>query len=195
MARLAQIAKRTSIGVMIALATALCMIAAPAMAAGRDQGLLEIRIKDHREAIGDFAQFDINIDKISVSPKPGMMFWQTGWKDLTPSRATVDLTRHIGTNTARVFHAAVAAGAFDAFHLKLKSINAVLKKNRRAASVKNSLGPVKLSFEVPSQGETLLILDLVVSDFSDHPPRGYELAFNGYELYVNGKLIEKIPPG
>jgi hypothetical protein len=34
-----------------------------------------------------------------------------------------------------------------------------------------------------------------VLDMSDHPPRSYELAINGYELYTNGKLIDKIPPG
>jgi hypothetical protein len=38
-------------------------------------------------------------------------------------------------------------------------------------------------------------VDLVVSDFSDHPPRGYELAIRGYELYTNGKLVGKVPPG
>jgi hypothetical protein len=48
---------------------------------------------------------------------------------------------------------------------------------------------------VPAHGETLLVLDLVVTDFSDHPPRGYELGIKGYELFTNGKLIQKVPPG
>jgi hypothetical protein len=30
---------------------------------------------------------------------------------------------------------------------------------------------------------------------SDHPPRGYELEIQGYELFTNGKLIQKVPPG
>jgi hypothetical protein len=54
---------------------------------------------------------------------------------------------------------------------------------------------VKLAFNVTPQGKTLLIIDLVVTDFSDHPPRGYELGLRGYELYTNGKLIERVPPG
>ncbi len=177
-----------------ALVFVFCIIAASAIAAGRDQGVLEIQVKDHREAIGDFAKFGITIDKISISPKPGLMFWQTGWEDLIPSTPTVDLTQYVG-KTARVFHAAIKAGAFDAFHVKIKSIAAVLKKKPRNAPVKNTLGPVKLSFEVPIEGETVLILDLVVTDFSDHPPRGYELGIKGYELYTNGKLIDKVPPG
>jgi hypothetical protein len=54
---------------------------------------------------------------------------------------------------------------------------------------------VKLSFTVPAKGETILIIDLTVIDMSDHPPRGYELGLKGYELFTNGKLIQKIPPG
>ena len=54
---------------------------------------------------------------------------------------------------------------------------------------------MKSSFDVRPRGETLLILDLVVTDFSDHPPRGYELGLKGFELYTNGKPTEKIPPG
>ncbi|MGH7816587.1 MAG: hypothetical protein ACREOR_04290, partial [Candidatus Binatia bacterium] len=61
--------------------------------------------------------------------------------------------------------------------------------------IKNAIGPVKLSFDVRRRNETSLIIDLVVTDFSDHPRRGYELAIKGYELYTNGKLVEKIPPG
>ena len=164
-------------------------------AAGSRQGTLEIQIKDHREAIGDFAKFIVKIDKFSISPTPGIMFWRTGWKELTPSTSSVDLTQVTGDKVARVFRGALDAGTFDAFHLELKDINAVLKKTERAVLVKNTLRPAKLSFEVPSRGETILILDLAVTDFSDHPPRGYELGIKGLELYTNGKLIEKIPPG
>ena len=195
MARLAQIKTGSSLFRIAALAIALGFIAAPAQAAGQDQGVLEIQIRDHRDAIEDFAKLNITIETISISPKPGLMFWQTGWKNLTPSAATVDLTQYIGKKTARVFRAPINAGAFDAFQLKLKNINAVLKKNGRSAPVKNTLGTVKLSFEVPARGETVLILDLVVTDFSDHPPRHYELGMRGYELYTDGKLVDKIPPG
>jgi hypothetical protein len=39
-----------------------------------------------------------------------------------------------------------------------------------------------------------IILDLTVMDMSDHPPQAYELQWAGYEVYSNGKLIDKIPP-
>ncbi len=172
-----------------------CFFVNPALAAESKYGVLEIQIKDHREAIGDFAKLDIVLDKVLISPKAGLMFWQTGWKELQPSVAAVDLTQYIGKKTARVFRGEINPGSFDALHLKIKSIDALLKKTRRSAAVKNTIGAVKLSFQVPAKGETVVVLDLVVTDFSDHPPRGYELSIRGYELYSNGALIQKVPPG
>jgi hypothetical protein len=166
-----------------------------APAAEREQGILEIQIKDHRDAIGDFDKLIVTVDKISVSPRPGLKFWQTGWKDLAVTSEPVDLTKYVGKKTAQVFRAPIDAGAFDAFHLKIKNTAGTLKKTQRKAPVKNTIGPFKLVYEVRPNTETLLILDLVVSDMSDHPPRGYELSLKGYELFMNGKLIEKIPPG
>ena len=166
-----------------------------AHAAEREQGILEVQIKDHRDAIGDFDKLIITIDKISVSPKPGVKFWQTGWKDLAVTSEPVDLTKYVGEKTAQVFRASIEAGAFDAFHLRIKNTAGVLKRAQRKAPVKNTTGPFKLNYEVRPNTETLLILDLVVTDLSDHPPRGYELGLKGYELFINGKLIEKIPPG
>src|SRR5205807_3609367 len=104
-------------------------------------------------------------------------------------------TRLQGDWSSDVCSSDLDPGSFDAFNLKIRSIDALLKKNRRAAPIRNTIGAVKLSFQVPAKGETILVLDLVVTDFSDHPPRGYELSIRGYELYTNGKLVEKIPPG
>jgi len=179
------------------LITALLIFASAihAQAAEREQGILEIQIKDHRDAIGDFDKLIVTIDQIAISPKPGLKFWQTGWKDLAVTSEPVDLTQYIGKKTAQVFRAPIDAGAFDAFHLKIKNIAGVLKKGRRKAPVKNTIGRFKLNYDVRPNSETLLILDLVLSDMSDHPPGGYELSLRGYELFMNGKLIEKIPPG
>jgi hypothetical protein len=168
---------------------------APGVAGQPEQGTFEVRIKDHRDAIDDFSRLLLEIDKVAISPKPGLRFWQTSWKELSPSQASLDLTKYVGRDSARIFRADLDAGAFDGFHLKIKSIDGLLKKNKRTAPVKNTIGPVKLSFDIAARAETLLVLDLTVIDFSDHPPRGYELSLKGYELYSNGKLIDKIPPG
>jgi hypothetical protein len=121
------------------LLTAFCLFALPALAAERDQGVLEIRLKDHREAIDDFAKFDITVDKILINPKTGLKFWQTGWKEFTPSIPTIDLTEYIGKKTASIFHRGIDAGSFDGFHLKLKNIDALLKKKHGATLVKNTM--------------------------------------------------------
>ncbi len=160
-----------------------------------EQGMLEIQIKDHRDAIGDFAKLNVTVEKLLVSPKPGLRFWRTGWHELKAAPDIVDLTRFVDKKTARIYRGPIDAGSFDAFHVKIKTIEGLLKKNNRGTVVKNTVGPVQLSFDVRPRGETVLIIDLVVTDFSDHPPRGYELGVKGYELFTNGKLIEKIPPG
>jgi uncharacterized protein DUF4382 len=195
MAAIIEVRTRHLLFVLAQLGWLLCFVVAFSLAGERDQGVLEIRIKDHRDAIDDFSAFNITIDKIRLSPKPGLKIWQTGWQELTPATATVDLTQYVGKKTARVLRSAFDAGGFDAFEVKLKSIEAVLKKGQKKAPVKNILTPVQLAFEVPAKGETLLVLDLVVTDFSDHPPRGYELGIRGYDLHTNGKLISKVPPG
>ena len=164
-------------------------------AANPDQGLLEIRVKDHREAIGDFSRLTLKLGKISISPKPGLAFWKVAWRELSPAVQTIDLTKYTVKESVTIFKAMIDAGAFDAILLKLEGAEGVLKKSQRQAQVKNVLTPIKLPFTVERNGETLIIVDLVVLDMSDHPPRGYELGIKGYELYLNGKLIDKIPPG
>ena len=183
------------IGKILSALLLLAGVSNQVQAAEREQAILAIQIKDHRDAIGDFENLIVTIDKIAVSPKPGLKIWQTGWKEFAATSEPVDLTKYVGRKTAQVFRAPIDAGAFDAFHLKIKNTAGVLKKAQRKAPVKNTIGPFKLAYEVRPNTETLLILDLVVSDMSDHPPRGYELSLKGYELFMNGKLIERIPPG
>ena len=170
-------------------------LAARVAGAAEIQGTLEVRIKDHREAIGDFSQLLVTVDQLLISPKPGLKFWQTGWKGLAATPESIDLTKYAGKNSALIFRGSLSTGAFDAIHLKLKEIIGLLKKSQRSAKIKNTVGPIKLPFEIRGQSETTIVLDLVVTDMSDHPPRGYELEVRGYELYTNGKLVDKVPPG
>jgi hypothetical protein len=164
-------------------------------AADSREGVLEVRVKDHREAIGDFSRLTVTLGEILVSPKPGLKFWQLGWKSLPVAPTVVDLTRYVGKDSARIFRGSLDPGAFDAIHLKLKNVTGLLKKGQRDAPVKNTVGPIKFPFEIRPGSETIIILDLVVIDMSDHPPQGYELAIRGYELFDNGKLVDKVPPG
>jgi Domain of unknown function (DUF4382) len=179
---------------ILLLILALCL-AAPAAGAAESQGNFEVRIKDHREAIGDFSQLTLTVGELLISPKPGLKFWQSGWKGLAPAPESIDLTKYVGKTSARIFRGSLNTGAFDAIHLKFKEVSGLLKKGQRSTKIKNTVGPIKLPFEIRSQSETTIVLDLVVLDMSDHPPRSYELAIKGYELYTNGKLVDKVPPG
>jgi uncharacterized protein DUF4382 len=179
---------------VLILALAFLSVAAPTLSSGEEQSILEVRVKDHREAIGDFSKLILNFDAILVSPRPGLKFWQTGWTRLAPAIASLDLTKYVGKQ-ASVFRGSIPAGSFDAIHLKIKNIEATLTKNSRSTTVKNKIGPIKLTFATSARADTVIVLDLVVLDMSDHPPAGYELNLKGYELYTNGKLVEKIPPG
>jgi hypothetical protein len=167
----------------------------PAPGAAESQGTFEVRIKDHREAIGDFSQLTLTVGELLISPKAGVKFWQSGWRGLAAAPESIDLTKYVGKNSARIFRGSVNTGAFDAIHLKLKEVNGLLTKGQRSAKIKNAVGPIKFPFEIRAQSETVIVLDLVVMDMSDHPPRGYELGVKGYELYINGKLVDKVPPG
>jgi Domain of unknown function (DUF4382) len=178
-----------------AVLSSLLTISLATGSAQRPQGVLEIRVKDHREAISDFSALMLTIDKIAVSPKPGLRFWQARWQEVAPTTNSVDLSQHIGSKSARLFRGTLEPGAFEAVHLKLKGVEGTLKKSQTNVQIKNVIQPVQLNFEIMPQGETLIVLDLVVMDMSDHPPRAYELGVRGYELYTNGKLVDKIPPG
>src|SRR5207245_3560541 len=123
----------------------------PTPVATINQGIIEGQIKNHREAISDFAKLILNVDKVLISPKPGLMFWQSGWKRLAVSRQSIDLTKYVGKDSAPVFRGGVDAGSFDAIHLKLKEASGVLhKKSQRNVQIKNLVGPIKLAFEIRS---------------------------------------------
>ncbi len=165
-----------------------------ALTAQQPQGVLEIRLKDHRDAIGDFAGLHVITDSVSLSRTAGLSFWRSKWHDLKPSTESTDLTQYVGGQTALLFRGPIDAGSFDAFHLKIKRLEGTLRKTQRVVPVKNTVGAVALSFEVQPRKQTVLVIDLVVTDFSDHPPRGYELGLQGYELYIDSKRVAKIPP-
>lgn len=159
------------------------------------QGSLEVRVKDHREAIGDFRRLEIALDALRISPGREVPFRRREWRPLTLAAARVDLTRHVGGPGALVFRGAVSAGEFGAVDLQVGAVEAVLAATGGSARVENRIQPILFPFSINPGQATVIVLDLVVMDMSDHPPRGYELYIKGYELYRDGRLVEKIPPG
>ena len=159
------------------------------------QGILEVRIKDHREAIDDFAQLHVNVKTIRISPKDQLKSQQAGWKELQPSLSRLDLTQLTGGRSIKIYRAELPSGFFEALHLDLFKTEGTLNKDHRKVPIENRISPIRIPFSIRSRSETTIVLDLVVVDISDHPPRGYELHMKGYELYGDGRMIDKIPPG
>jgi Domain of unknown function (DUF4382) len=159
------------------------------------KGVLEVRIKDHRDAIDDFSQARVIIESIRLSPKVGIKFWQLGWIKLNPSLDQVDLTKFVHNTAATIFKGELDAGSFEGFDLKVRDVQGMLKRDGNESPIKNVLTPIALPFSVHPGEVTLIVLDLSVVDMSDHPPEAYELQLEGYEVFNNGKLVDKIPPG
>ncbi len=177
------------------LFVALCCAAPLACNRQGGKGLLEVQIKDHRAAIGDFSSANITVEFIRLSPKVGLKFWQMGWISLNPAVNRVDLTQFVGHSAATIFKAEIDSGSFEGLELKLNGVDGVLKKDSVPVPISNKLIPVALAFSVNPGEVTRIVLDLSVMDMSDHPPEAYQLQLLGYAVYSNGRLINKIPPG
>ena len=153
----------------------------------KGKGTLEVKIKDHREAIDDFAKLDVPIELIRTKPSGD-------WIDAKPDLHSIDLTAYRKGNSVTVYKREIDSASFRGLHLKLGRLSGTLKKGDATIEVKNSVVPIQVSFVVEPAQVTVLILDLKVMDLSDHSGRGYELHINAFEHYQGGKLISRIPP-
>ncbi len=165
-------------------------------ARAQPEGTLEVRVKDHRDAIDDFKSVDLSLGKLRLAPSPRLRSSDPGWLELVPRIDRMDLTRYKdGTASATVYRGTLRPQRFAAVDLQITGIRGILRKTGVADRVKNAVGPIRLDFELKPAVTTVVILDLELLDLSDHPGRGYELLIKGYELYQDDKLLQKIPPG
>ena len=161
----------------------------------RAQGTLEVRVKDHRDAIDDFRSVELGLGKLRLAPNARLRSSDPGWLELTPQLDRMDLTRYKdGKAAATVYRGALAPGRFAAVDLQVAEIRGILAKSGSPGRVKNAVKPIRLGFEVKPGVTTVVVLDLDLLDLSDHPGRGYELLIKGYELYEDGRLLRRIPP-
>ena len=185
---------RFAIGVALGLIQYGCSASSDSGDAGTT-GTLEIHVTDHREAIGDFARLEVEIDTVRVHPKRLLSLRQSDWLDLKPDVASVDLTQYTEKRTVAIWRGELSTGRFEALHLKLKGTDGELKESAEDAPVADEAGPIRLPFDIRAGEATRIVIDLVVLDMSDHPDRGYEVHVRGYELYYNDALADKVPPG
>lgn len=169
--------------------------AAPAEVRAQAQGTLEVRVKDHRDAIDDFRSVDLLLGKLRLAPNARLRSSDPGWVELAPRLESMDLTRYKdGKAAATVYRGALAPGRFAAVDLQVAEIRGILAKSGAPGQVKNAVKPIRLAFEIKPGATTVVVLDLELLDLSDHPGRGYELLVKGYELYEDGRLLRRIPP-
>ena len=181
--------------IALSLALAGCGAASDSNDDASPTGSLEIHLTDHREAIGDFARLDVEIDTVRLHPKRLLSLRKSDWLDLQPDVASVDLTQVTEKRTVAIWRGELPTGRFEALHLKLKRAGGELKESAEAAPVTDEARPIRLPFDIRSNDVTRIVVDLVVLDMSDHPKRGYEVHVRGYELYYNDALADKVPPG
>jgi hypothetical protein len=118
-----------------------------------------------------------------------------GWMEINPVLGQFDLTQFVNNSGVTVFRGAIDSGSFEAFDLEIRSVRGILTKGSREVPIENKVTPVALTFSMNPGELTLVVIDLSLMDMSDHPPATYELQLAGYEVYNNGKLVDKVPPG
>ena len=164
--------------------------------AGVPEGTLEVRVRDHRNAIDDFKSLDLTFGKLRLAPNPRLRSSDPGWLELVPQLDRIDLTRYKdGTSAATVYRGTLPPQRFAAVDLQVTGIHGILQKTGTPDQVKNAVRPIRLEFELKPAVTTVVVLDLELLDLSDHPGRGYELLIKGYELYEGDRLLQRIPPG
>ena len=183
------------LSIILGLASIGCNTPSDSNGDATSTGSLEIHVTDHREAIGDFARLEVEIDTVRLHPKRLLSLRQSDWLDLQPAVASADLTQYTEKRTLGIWSGDLPAGRFEALHLKLKGVDGELKESAGSVPVADEARPIHLPFEVRENDVTRVVVDLVVLDMSDHPNRGYEVHVRGYELYYNGILADKVPPG
>lgn len=135
-------------------------------------GTLEVRLWDHREAIEDFSELRLTISAVGIHPAGQSR--TEGWITLKSSISELDLTQYVIGSEAVMVKTAVPAGRYNAVRLTVEQVAGTLTNGQQAA-VDLALEPVALDFPVSSGSTTILGLDLVVFDVSDHAGGGYEL--------------------
>lgn len=186
------VGRRTTVLLLVALTA---VVSQCGRSPGPGTGMLEVRVKDHREAIDDFSALRLTIGALRLSPEPILKSDDPGWIDLVPEVREFDLVRYKDGDSLLIYEGKQAPRRFAAVDLRVDETEGVLAKTNAPATIENDIRPIRIEFATEPDIEVSVVLDLEVLDVSDHPGRGYVLYVRGYELYADGELVEKVPPG
>jgi hypothetical protein len=132
-------------------------------------GTLEVRITDDREAIDDFTALILTISAVRLHQRDKPR--QQGWIELKPTTQEVDLTKAV-SDPVVIFNGEAPTGGYNAITLTAGLPSGQLKGGK-PARIELALQPVAVSFGIQPGKTTVVVLDLVTLDLSDHPGKNY----------------------
>lgn len=142
-------------------------------------GGLEVRVQDHEEAIDAFRALEVTIDSVEIHA--ARVERATSWEALPIAPTTLDLTTLVGGPYAVLFRGEAQVGAYDGVRLGIGEISGVLEDGSQADVARGDFEAF-VDFEVVGGQDTVMLLDLVVLDVSEHGTKGYLLALTGASL-------------
>jgi hypothetical protein len=135
-------------------------------------GTMSVYISDHREAIGDFEHFTVEIEEIAVH-RAGSL-GDRDWFSFAPAIRDLDLTQVAGDRSVKVYTGPLPAGAYDAVSLSLSNVEGILKEGE-AIQFGDFVEGARLDFTLQDSGSVDVLIELVVQSRHDHPGEGYVL--------------------
>lgn len=147
------------------------------------RGNLEVRLKDHREAIADFDRLELGISRVGIQrgPRPQA----AAWIFVPPSNGRVDLTRLVEGRYAVILNEEVPAGEYRWVRIDLERAEGLLKDGTRPR-IEVFDDPVAFNFAVAAGETTAVTIDMIVLDLREHPGKGYALHIQS----VSAQIVE-----
>lgn len=142
-------------------------------------GTVEVRISDHREAIGDFERLDITIEHIGFHPTGAPR--TEGWLEVEPDVEVVDLTQVVDGPTVTILETSVQSGGYDAVRLTVTEGQGVLQDNT-TVELAGFEEAARLEFALQSDERLILVIDVVVESEDDHPGGSYQMYLSSIEI-------------
>lgn len=149
-------------------------------------GTLEVRVTDHREAIGDFKTLKVQISAVGIHEKGQPR--RKGWKLFEGLKKEVDLTQYVDGSSAQILKTSIPAGSYNAARLQIDQVIGVLKKDETERKVPFSDSSVAVNFGVQEGQTVVLTFDLGVLDMSDHPGETYKVLI---QKILSGAISKK----
>ena len=170
--RISKLLKAGGAGFLLSL-----LLACQALPASSDnavtEGALEIRISDHRQAIGDFERLDVTIERVGVHPASSER--AAGWLDFAPDTAVIDLTQVVGDQAITILMASLPPDAYDAVRLVVAGGEGELKANGNIVEVPGFEESARAIFTLQAGEVATLFMDVIVESEEDHPGGGYQM--------------------